>query len=1107
MKKHILAFAMLCLNICLLNSEHSFAQGFNSITTSDGVNIIAVGNSGKFYRSASGGATWVGFTQGALNMNCVTSYNNDVWIAANNGTVYKTLNTTAPLTSYTLGNSTNMNSIDFINASTGFACGDGGAVYKSVNGGVNWTLSNSGIGSAKLNSIAFRDADNGTAVGEAGFIYMTNNGGSSWNLQTSGTSKNLLNVKYFGSDIVLSGEYGTLLTNTGSGFISTATRTKTDIRGVTGTSINDVHICGGGGFIRNNKNGNTKFTNFEQNPMMANLVDIFYYDANKAWAVSSLNSVIIYTTNGGTTWSMPSSSTMTRTWVSKLTAGSGIGNNLCEHPNDRNTMFVVYGSTVYVSRNRGESWTSTATITGGGAAHSFYVSPLDTNIWITAITGSPDKIKRTTNHGATWTTVDSANFSNYGQPLEMDQNNPSTFYFAPDGGGFRRSTNNGASFTEISGNYPFRSPCDILVTWDSSNVIYVGDGVTGSGLAKIFKSINGGVNWTDMYTVTSSETPSLCNTVFDNSIAYSTEWGGSGFYKSTNYGNSWTLTGATGGSGWGSDVCHEDPTMVLKGTYGSPHWLTTNSGISFSSTSCGGGSGAGIIVPERGYLLAMQSGGLFKMSITYTDSAVTANVDVQSVSIGGTGVQYYPTATINPVGTVKNNNGAASATFTVTRTISPVGYTSTKTITNLAPSTSTNVTFDVWTFNSGTSYTVKDSVYMIGDTDPANDILSGTLTPYVGTTSQIGEGFTQVAFPPSGWNIIFTGTNYWTRNTVSSYGIGVGSAKFNYFSASVGTVQSLESNLFGAPTISGDSLTFHNAYAPYTDGSIDSLSIEASSNAGSSFSNVVRLWGAQAGGPLNTAPAQSGAYTPTTSQWQIKKYALPVGTNKIRFRARSGFGNNLYIDSVQIGTANLFTQFNVKVIPQGLYNGSSKNLRDTVKVFLRNSISPFNKVDSSITIIDSNTLVAPCVFQNAPSGTYYLQVIHRNSIETWSKSGGETFTRGLKGNYDFTTSQSQAYGNNMILISGKYCIYSGDANQDGIVDGTDLIMIDNDAYNFASGYIVTDLNGDGIVDGSDLVIADNNAANFIAKITPESSPPDLKKESIMLRNVEDESKK
>ena len=52
------------------------------------------------------------------------------------------------------------------------------------------------------------------------------------------------------------------------------------------------------------------------------------------------------------------------------------------------------------------------------------------------------------------------------------------------------------------------------------------------------------------------------------------------------------------------------------------------------------------------------------------------------------------------------------------------------------------------------------------------------------------------------------------------------------------------------------------------------------------------------GNSLKTVAAQTAAFTPTAAQWLTKKWALPVGTNKIKFRARSGFGNNLYLDSI-----------------------------------------------------------------------------------------------------------------------------------------------------------------------------------------------------------------
>ena len=52
------------------------------------------------------------------------------------------------------------------------------------------------------------------------------------------------------------------------------------------------------------------------------------------------------------------------------------------------------------------------------------------------------------------------------------------------------------------------------------------------------------------------------------------------------------------------------------------------------------------------------------------------------------------------------------------------------------------------------------------------------------------------------------------------------------------------------------------------------------------------------------------------------------------------------------------------------------------------------------------------------------------------------------------------------------------------MDVSDLSLIDNDAFNFASGYIPTDINGDDVTDLSDGLITENNAVNFITKISP-----------------------
>jgi len=69
-------------------------------------------------------------------------------------------------------------------------------------------------------------------------------------------------------------------------------------------------------------------------------------------------------------------------------------------------------------------------------------------------------------------------------------------------------------------------------------------------------------------------------------------------------------------------------------------------------------------------------------------------------------------------------------------------------------------------------------------------------------------------------------------------------------------------------------------------------------------------------------------------------------------------------------------------------------------------------------------------------------------------------------------------------LGTRWTAFSGDVNQDGVIDGTDAGLIDNDAFNFGSGYISTDLNYDDIVDATDASLADNNAYNFVGSVRP-----------------------
>ncbi|MEO8446883.1 MAG: hypothetical protein ABI528_05275, partial [bacterium] len=172
---------------------------------------------------------------------------------------------------------------------------------------------------------------------------------------------------------------------------------------------------------------------------------------------------------------------------------------------------------------------------------------------------------------------------------------------------------------------------------------------------------------------------------------------------------------------------------------------------------------------------------------------------------------------------------------------------------------------------------------------------------------------------------------------------------------------------------------------------------------------------------------------------------------------------------------------------EGLYDSgiNAMSRKDTVKVYVRNFSSPYSLIDSSQTTIDTTTFDGKLSFGNLVTGKYYIVVKHLNSIETWSKSGGDSLTAGDTLNYDFTSSASQAYGNNMKLKGSKYCLYTGDADQNGFVDAVDMILIYNSTVNFTNGYYLPeDLNGDSTVDVSDLILCYNNAVFFVGAATP-----------------------
>ncbi|MFZ1322642.1 MAG: S8 family serine peptidase [Ignavibacteria bacterium] len=157
------------------------------------------------------------------------------------------------------------------------------------------------------------------------------------------------------------------------------------------------------------------------------------------------------------------------------------------------------------------------------------------------------------------------------------------------------------------------------------------------------------------------------------------------------------------------------------------------------------------------------------------------------------------------------------------------------------------------------------------------------------------QNYSTTIFPPDFWRFEYNNNLLWKRANVNAFVSGNGSAVFKFYEAEPGIVQSMLTTPFDH-SVSGDSLKFNHAYAT-RQAEVDSLIIEVSSNAGVTYTTLASLSGGVSGNLVTVSP-RTASFNPITSQWATKIYALPVGTDLIRFKAVSAYGNNLYLDNI-----------------------------------------------------------------------------------------------------------------------------------------------------------------------------------------------------------------
>jgi len=207
-----------------------------------------------------------------------------------------------------------------------------------------------------------------------------------------------------------------------------------------------------------------------------------------------------------------------------------------------------------------------------------------------------------------------------------------------------------------------------------------------------------------------------------------------------------------------------------------------------------------------------------------------------------------------------------------------------------------------------------------------------------------------------------------------------------------------------------------------------------------------------------------------------------------QFSEINGKYYSIYLSKMSIDKLNEWrppSVVNINCAVEGFLNtGTGKhNLRDTLSAQLRNSASPYGIASEVKSVIDSVTFLGNFIFPHVSPGNYYVVVFGRNSLETWS-ANTISISNGVDANYDFTTGYSAAYGGNLVNVGSEYCIFSGDLDNDNLIDFSDEVIVDNDIFFSVTGYVNSDVNGDFTVDLSDAAIVENNSSNLVMTISP-----------------------
>ncbi len=534
---------------------------------------------------------------------------------------------------------------------------------------------------------------------------------------------------------------------------------------------------------------------------------------------------------------------------------------------------------------------------GGGEAPTGYVNPgQNRKTYFSDISGKviPVNLNDPIAGAAFGMAPNESYYAAESSEMEFHPNCYSIAYIGKDNA-IWKTTDGGASFNLLYafGNNVADQVKYIEVSSSNPNVIYLNQQPASGSNGTLWKTSDGGASWTSVNKPNGNSRRMILaiNPLDENQLWIAYPDGSNGFkvYKTTNSGQNW--------ENWTSSIFNNESVQSIihvAGTDGGVY-IATNKAVYYRNNSNQFQlENAGLPLFTSGNILhpfyrdnkvrlATYGKGIWESALSETPSLPIARAMVDKldqVVVCAIDSFYFEDHSF-----LNHTNATWSWSF-------PTGN----------PSVSNQRNPAIYFSLPGNHQAILTITDGNGNTD--SDTLMVSINFFTLPTS-VAEGF-ENGFVPTGFEINNPANNaQWSlSSTAGAYGNSTHSAIFdNYNNDSQGGIDDLIMHFDASAIQSNPFLKFDVAYARWGAGYSDTLEVLVSTDCGTTYQSLYL----KGGTTLATSPDFQDFFTPTADQWRTDSVDLAPFSGQtnvqVAFRNRGYFGNNIYLDNINIGSS------------------------------------------------------------------------------------------------------------------------------------------------------------------------------------------------------------